>query len=737
MPQAFYILFGAAFTVAVCVAAGRLLFRRLGVPLHRGEETPLAFLCGVPLVSTAIFALAAAQLVYKGVFLALGAAVLVWAWRSKSPVHPSEPFPPLPRAPIITLGVVLTPLALLTFFHAMAPEHSPDGSAYHLGLVARYYREHGFPRITTSIYASLSQGIEMLFLFAYAFGRHSAAALVHFAFLPALAWLLFNFGRRFGCPWAGLAAGAIVFASPVFGIDAASAYNDVAVAAVVFALFYLLQIWDTTRSHALLVPIGLLAGFAYACKYTAFLAVPFALGWVLWRHWRTPRAAWRPVLMVGAFAFAMMLPWMAKNIVIVGNPFSPFFNRWFPNPHVTIEFEEQYRHHVRNYEGLENRWLIPLGVTVGGQALGGLLGPLFLLAPAGLFALRHPMGRRLWLAALVFGLPFAANIGTRFLLPAIPFVAIALALVLERWRMVLGILVVAHVASAWPPFLKQYCETYAWRLDKFHWRPALRLETEEGFLERMWPHYSIARMLEDYVPPDGVVLSFTPVSEAYTAREVIVPYQSARGGRLGDLQHMPLIPDAPPIQMTVFRFPRRTLHRLRVVQTSAGSPDLWAVSELRLWNAGAELEREQTWRLRARPFPWTIPLAFDDRELTAWSSGESIWPGMFIEIDLGASRELDQVTVQAPLRYRAVRMRVEECGADGACQPIDAEVLRYETVPPLNLRRAATRELKREGITHMLIQDGDYYYRDYLDKPDRWGLTLVGERNNAALFRID
>jgi hypothetical protein len=303
--------------------------------------------------------------------------------------------------------------------------------------------------------------------------------------------------------------------------------------------------------------------------------------------------------------------------------------------------------------------------------------------------------------------------------------------------MVLGILVVAHVASAWPPFLKQYCETYAWRLDKFHWRPALRLETEEGFLERMWPHYSIARMLEDYVPPDGVVLSFTPVSEAYTAREVIVPYQSARGGRLGDLQHMPLIPDAPPIQMTVFRFPRRTLHRLRVVQTSAGSPDLWAVSELRLWNAGAELEREQTWRLRARPFPWTIPLAFDDRELTAWSSGESIWPGMFIEIDLGASRELDQVTVQAPLRYRAVRMRVEECGADGACQPIDAEVLRYETVPPLNLRRAATRELKREGITHMLIQDGDYYYRDYLDKPDRWGLTLVGERNNAALFRID
>ena len=87
---------------------------------------------------------------------------------------------------------------VLYFFNALAPEISPDGSTYHLGLVARYLREHGFHRITNDLYASFSQGIEMLFLFAFAFGRHSAAAMVHFSYLLALAAMVVLYARRFG-----------------------------------------------------------------------------------------------------------------------------------------------------------------------------------------------------------------------------------------------------------------------------------------------------------------------------------------------------------------------------------------------------------------------------------------------------------------------------------------------------------------------------------------------------------
>jgi hypothetical protein len=39
------------------------------------------------------------------------------------------------------------------------------------------------------LYASLSEGVEMLYAFAFGFGKHSAAALVHFLLLVTLALL--------------------------------------------------------------------------------------------------------------------------------------------------------------------------------------------------------------------------------------------------------------------------------------------------------------------------------------------------------------------------------------------------------------------------------------------------------------------------------------------------------------------------------------------------------------------
>ena len=127
------------------------------------------------------------------------------------------------------------------FFHAWAPEISPDGSGYHLGYVSEYLRMHGFERITTDMYAAFSQGTEMLFVPAFAIGQNSAAALVHLTFAAALAMLLFAYGLRLGKPWVGAAAAFLVYASPVVGIDASSAYNDLAVAAVVFSTFYWLE----------------------------------------------------------------------------------------------------------------------------------------------------------------------------------------------------------------------------------------------------------------------------------------------------------------------------------------------------------------------------------------------------------------------------------------------------------------------------------------------------------------
>src|SRR5205807_7772107 len=136
-----------------------------------------------------------------------------------------------------------------------------------------------------SLYSYLSQGAEMLFLVAFSLERHSGASLVHFAFLCTLPLLMVCYGRRFGYPKAGLFAAILVYAAPVVAKDGVSAYTDVAVATLIFAVFYLLQVWDEGNDINVLIILGLITGFCYAVKYTAFLVFPFAAIRILWQRW--------------------------------------------------------------------------------------------------------------------------------------------------------------------------------------------------------------------------------------------------------------------------------------------------------------------------------------------------------------------------------------------------------------------------------------------------------------------
>ena len=68
---------------------------------------------------------------------------------------------------------------VLYFFNAWAPEISPDGSSYHLPMIAGYLRVHAFEAVPTNVYSTLSEGVELIFMPAFAIGGGSAAALVH------------------------------------------------------------------------------------------------------------------------------------------------------------------------------------------------------------------------------------------------------------------------------------------------------------------------------------------------------------------------------------------------------------------------------------------------------------------------------------------------------------------------------------------------------------------------------
>jgi hypothetical protein len=715
-----YILFGAAFTVAVAMALGRILLRWTGAPLDRREAHALAFPLGAAMLSVLNCAICASQMALKGVFLAVGVLILFAARRP--PLYAEPPAVGLPKFWRFLLAAGFSVFFVICFLHAMAPEISPDGSTYHLGLTARILRHHGFERITWNMYAALPQGVEMLFLEAFAFGRHSAAALVHLAFLVDLVVLLLLFGRRAGQPVAGACAALLVMASPMAGVDGASAYVDVAGATAAFSLFYLLEIWDGDRRSKWLPAIGLMAGYCFAVKYTLATAIPYALLRVAKKWWLAALAA-----------AVVALPWVIRNWIWLDNPLAPFFNQIFHNRYITISFEKEYIEYFRSY-GFSSPWRVIWDMTVRGT-LSGLLGPVFLLAPVGLVALRWRLGRKLLLAALVIGITYFGNIGTRFLLPALPFIALAMALVLTRVRWVAAAVVVLHLVLGWPGMVGRYADPGAWRVRRIRVQPALRLPSEDDFLVRNLPHYIMARQIEARTPPGARILMFDDVPEAYTTREVRVVYKSAENSAAGVILWTPLVPESAPVMRRRFEYPEQALGAIRVTQTAV-RPEAWTVAELRVYRGSEEVPRAPAWKLRARPYPWSVTEAFDNSPVTRWSANEPARPGQFVEVDFGGTTRTSAVVIEDAASQGGLRLKLEGREETGNWRVLAAAPSASEAARPLGLRRAAAEELKRRGFTHLVVWRKDFGSEDFKKNAGLWGIRAIGEASDGILYEL-
>ena len=442
------------------------------------------------------------------------------------------------------------------------------------------------------------------------------------------------------------------------------------------------------------------------------------------------------MLIVCSGALLMIAPWLIKNAVTVGNPFSPFVNRLFPNPNIRISFEESYREYHKRYEGLKSNWDIPVEVTIRGGVLNGLLGPVFLLAPIGLLALRWRIGRRVLMAALVFGSIYPMNVGTRFLMAAAPFIAFSFGLMLAHWRAMAPTVIVFAYLTSWPGAVETYCDPFAWRLDRWNWRGAMRLQPESEYLNERIDGYAPARLAEQYVPKDGKIFTFGGIAQAYCRREVIVAYESALGNTLGDMLAAGLIRSYQPIRWWTYQFPRQPVRKMRLVQTMTLPKEIWAVSELRLLGPAGEIPRGAGWRLRANPNPWQVQMAFDNCPVTRWMSAESPKPGQYIEVELDTPVELIGVRAEASQDQRDGTARLEVETGDRWRTLVETPAI--SDGPPLpGMRKLATADLKRFAVGYISVNKGEFLADDMAGDPAAWGLSLLGKAGPASLYRID
>lgn len=732
MKEAAAALLSAAATAAACWGAGIVLLERMGAKLSRAEKFPLAFLAGAPLLQLFVFAAMALHAAYKPVWVvALAASIAAGVWRSRFMETPVEKNAAIPAAIRMVFGAIFALFSVLYLANAWAPEMSPDGAGYHLEIIARYLRAHAFFPLTTNMYAGLGQGIELVYAPAFALGRHSAAALVHFAFLIALAMAIFAYGRRIGRPVGGAAAALLVYLSPVVGRDGTTAYIDVAAAAVAFAIFYWLDIWDETRDSRVLMLIGLLAGYAYAAKYTAFVMLPYAMIFVLWRTRKI-----RPALAVAAFAAVMIAPWMIKDWVYFHDPVAPFGNAFFPNPYLHPITIEEWSEYLRRY-GVANLWTLPWETAVSGEKTEGIIGPVFLLVPVGLLALRERAGRRLLTVGCLLLATYFGNVGTRFLIPCLPFFALAIAIVLARPAVLITAIVCFHAVASWPAALPHYAARYLWCIEGFPWRAAVGLESREQYLRAHLYQYDLIRAINAQVPSSDRVLSLNGLATSYVNAEMMQSFQSALSATLCDFLYVAQYREWQPERTLVFQFPERKVRHVRLVQTAqAKGEQQWNVHELRFFDHGREIPRASEWRLRAHPNPWDVQLAFDNSPVTRWRSWQTAAPGMFIDVDFGRDEKVDEVRMETSRDYAwPIRLRVEAMEADRWTAVTDE----FEEQPIVyrgSMRRAATHELAVRGIHYLLVQDGDYGAADFTDDPVEWGLEVAARAPGGTLYRV-
>ena len=717
-------LFGGALTLAAAYGLGGMLLRRLAAP----PEIRLAV--GAAAESLLVFVLLLCHAGIFPVFLAVGACGIaaIWWHRQVTAEKPST----IPRLVRYAAWAIFAGYGFFYLVNALAPEVQPDGLTYHLGLPYEYARLGGFPD-RARFYDLIPQGMEMLFTMAFVFGRHAAAKVVEFGLSAAAVPLIFRVGRRLGLSDAGsLVVAVFYWTAPLVGLTSASTYNDAAQVFFTLAAFYLLLTWRETDDARYLLPAGVLAGFCYAIKFPGSFAAAAA---VLFVFVSGRARRWRCLALLGAGIAVAAGPWMVRNAVLTGDPIAPLGSSLFPNPYFHPRSERELAEGMRSLHGvppLQVPWQLALG-----DGLSGTYGPLLLLLPLGLVAVRRREGRLCLMAAAILAIPWFSNTGARFLMPAVMVAAFALAMALPPKAAWAAIALQSLVCL--PPLLNAWQPAYAFRLHELPWKAALGLETEARYLQTHTNEYNVARMVEHDTPPDASIFALMSVPTAYAARDVSVAWQSAEGDCLVESLYLAAKYKKDPLSDWTASWPQAGLRALRF-RMPKGFPAEWDIAEVRLLSGEDRIFNSPLWSLRAWPNLWEAPLALDNRRSTVWRTWQPARAGMFFEVDLDHAQNLTGAVLTAHSAAYDVALEVYgQRAADG--QWILLTDRPRSTVRPLeDLRLEAAATVRRAGYRYLLAPLGDTGHgplgKQLLAEAPEWGLEVAGDAGPNILFKL-
>jgi len=378
--------------------------------------------------------------------------------------------------------------------------------------------------------------------------------------------------------------------------------------------------------------------------------------------------------------------------------------------------------------------------SLGGTSVQGVFGPWLLLTPLALLAVRWKHGRRLLLAAGLFGLPALAAKAFTLVLPFAVFAAPALGMAVQNTPGVLPLVLILHSVVSWHTVVAGYAEHDVWRIKGIRIAKALRSTSEEAQLERL-EGYGMAGEIERLVPPNAKILTLAPVPQAYTARRLWDDTESAAGEVAFETMSAGYRARARQLGAIDFHFAPQPLRAVRAVQT-VRADTAWSVIEMRVYLGGREVERRSSWRVSALPNAWDAARAFDNSEVTAWSTWQAVEPGMYLEEQFDAPVAVDEVVLIGPYDRWAERLRidgrgVEARGADGPWRTLASQPVIAVHLSPPGMRRAAVEELRSAGFEYIVAKMDSRLGWDLDHYPSYWGISLLKRVGDFCVFRLE
>ncbi len=239
--------------------------------------------------------------------------------------------------------VLIVPLAgvlLALFCTALTPTVAWDADTYHLTVPRLYLEAGGFRRIPFNVYSNWPLNTELLYGAVLLFADHVTATLVDFGFALAVTIAVVSagaLGAGTSARWAGWIAAALFWANGTMQEMAGVAYVDLAY--VFFFLSAFLFTWqameDVEHRRGLLRLAGVCGGILAGIKLNGMVGV-LAISTVFLARLVSKGADrpsvrlwlvdfWLPVVLLASV-------WPIKTWILTGNPFYPFFWRYFGAP---------------------------------------------------------------------------------------------------------------------------------------------------------------------------------------------------------------------------------------------------------------------------------------------------------------------------------------------------------------------------------------------------------------------